>query len=423
MLQVLSSAWALLLGVGLLMIGNGLQGSLLGVRGSLEGFTPFALSMVMSAFFLGFLGGSRLAPVMIGRVGHVRVFAALGSLISAVMIVYPALANPYVWFIGRVIIGFCYSGVYVVAESWLNDAADNENRGKALSLYMVVMTLGMVGAQALLLVGDPSSYLPFVIASIAVSVSFAPILLSISPTPMFETAKPMSLRDLMKASPLGCVGMFLLGGVFSGQVGMSAVFGANVGLSLVQISAFVSSFYVGAIILQFPIGWLSDRMDRRFVIVCTAAVAAVAGFVGMVEPEYYPMLLVAGFVLGGLTTPLYSLLIAHSNDFLSHEDMPAASGGLVFINGLGAVAGPMITGWLMSDRMFGPAGYFLFMGVLFAAIALYAAYRATQRPTVDLETTGPMAVMAPTSTAVAAEWAQEYVIETELEEQETAQEA
>ncbi len=423
MLQVLSSAWALLLGVGLLMIGNGLQGSLLGVRGSIEGFSPFALSMVMSAFFIGFLGGSRLAPIMIGRVGHVRVFAALGSLISAVMIIYPALANPYVWFICRVVIGFCYSGVYVVAESWLNDAADNENRGKALSLYMLVITLGMVGAQALLLVGDPTDYLPFVIASIAVSVSFAPILLSISPTPIFETAKRMSLRELMQASPLGCVGMFMLGGVFSGQVGMSAVFGANVGLSLVQISAFVSSFYVGAIILQFPIGWLSDRMDRRLVIVSTAAVATVAGLVGMVEPEHYPMLLGAGFVLGGLTTPLYSLLIAHTNDFLSHEDMPAASGGLIFINGLGAVAGPMTTGWLMSDQMFGPAGYFLFMAVLFGAIALYAAYRATQRPTVDLETTGPMAVMAPTATAVAGEWAQEYVIETELEEQETAQEA
>lgn len=418
MLQVLSSAWALLLGVGLLMLGNGLQSSLLGVRGAMEGFSPFGLSLVMSAYFVGFLGGSRMTPVMIGRVGHVRVFAALGSLISAVIIVYPAINDPVVWALGRIVIGFCFSGVYVTAESWLNDAADNENRGKALSLYMMVITLGMVGAQGLLLVGDPSDYLPFVIASIAVSISFAPILLSISPTPVFETSKPMSLRDLMNASPLGCVGMFLLGGVFSGQVGMSAVFGANVGLSIAQISGFVSSFYVGAIFLQFPIGWLSDRMDRRLVIVATAGTAAVAGFVGMMEPEHYPMLLGAGFVLGGLTTPLYSLLIAHTNDFLSHEEMPAASGGLIFINGLGAVAGPVITGWLMSDQLFGPAGYFLFMASLFAAIAIYAAYRTTQRPTVDLDTTGPMAVVAPTATAVAAEWAQEYVIETELEEQE-----
>ncbi len=421
MLQVLSSAWALLLGVGLLMLGNGLQSSLLGVRGSLAGFSNFELSLVMAAYFAGFLGGSRLAPVMIGRVGHVRVFAALGSLISAVIIVYPALDNPIVWGIGRVMIGFCFSGVYVTAESWLNDAADNENRGKALSLYMMVMTLGFVGAQGLLLVGNPSDYLPFVIASIAVSISFAPILLSISPTPMFETAKPMSLKELRDASPLGAVGMFLLGGAFSAQVGMSAVLATNVGLSIAQTSAFVSSFYVGALVLQFPIGWMSDRMDRRLVIMIAAGIGACAGFVSMMQPENYLMLLGAGFVIGGMTTPLYSLLIAHSNDFLSHEEMPAASGGLVFINGLGAVAGPLVTGWLMSDQQFGPAGYFLFMATLLSAIGLYAAYRTTQRPTVDLDTTGPMAVMAPTATAVAAEWAQEYVIETELEEQENDQ--
>ncbi|MQY41617.1 MFS transporter [Epibacterium sp. SM1969] len=421
MLQVLSSAWALLLGVGLLMLGNGLQSSLLGVRGSLAGFSNIELSLVMAAYFAGFLGGSRLAPVMIGRVGHVRVFAALGSLISAVIIVYPALDNPIVWGIGRVMIGFCFSGVYVTAESWLNDAADNENRGKALSLYMMVMTLGFVGAQGLLLVGSPSDYLPFVIASIAVSISFAPILLSISPTPMFETAKPMSLKELKEASPLGAVGMFLLGGAFSAQVGMSAVLATNVGLSIAQTSAFVSSFYVGALVLQFPIGWMSDRMDRRLVIMIAAGIGACAGFVCMMQPENYLMLLGAGFVIGGMTTPLYSLLIAHSNDFLSHEEMPAASGGLVFINGLGAVAGPLVTGWLMSDQQFGPAGYFLFMATLLSAIGLYAAYRTTQRPTVDLEATGPMAVMAPTATAVAAEWAQEYVIETELEEQENDQ--
>jgi MFS family permease len=134
MFQVLGSAWALLLGLCLLMVGNGLQGTLLGVRGNLEGFSTFEMSIVMSAYFLGFLGGSRMAPEMIRRVGHVRVFAALGSFISAVLILYPAFAHPVAWTLGRVVIGFCFSGVYVTAESWLNNAASNENRGKALSL-------------------------------------------------------------------------------------------------------------------------------------------------------------------------------------------------------------------------------------------------------------------------------------------------
>ena len=151
MLQVLSSAWALLLGMGLLMIGNGMQGTLLGIRGALEDFSTFQMSIVMSCYFVGFLGGSRMAPGMIRRVGHVRVFAALASLISAVMILYPTFPNIVMWSLGRILIGFCFSAVYVTAESWLNNAATNENRGQALSLYMIVQTLGIVISQALLL--------------------------------------------------------------------------------------------------------------------------------------------------------------------------------------------------------------------------------------------------------------------------------
>ncbi|MEM6307234.1 MAG: MFS transporter, partial [Pseudomonadota bacterium] len=263
MFQVLSGSWALLMGMMFLMVGNGLQGTLLGVRGGIEGFSTYEMSVVMSAYFLGFLGGSRMTPELIRRVGHVRVFAALASFISAVLILYPALAHPVAWTLGRVVIGFCFSGVYVTAESWLNNSSSNENRGKALSLYMIVQMTGIVAAQALLAYGDPTGYILFVISSVLVSISFAPILLSIQPTPAFDTAKPMSLRNLIAASPLGCMGMFVLGGVFSAQFGMVAVFGTEIGLSIPQISILVSVIYVGAIVLQYPIGWISDRVDRR----------------------------------------------------------------------------------------------------------------------------------------------------------------
>lgn len=408
MIQVLSGAWALLLGVGLLMIGNGLQGTLLGVRGQIEGFTTFEMSYVMSAYFIGFLGGSRMAPEMIRRVGHVRVFAALASFISAVMILYPVFTHPYAWFVGRVIIGFCFSGVYVTAESWLNNAASNENRGKALSLYMIVQVTGIVAAQALLLVGDPSGYETFVIASVVISISFGPILLSISPTPAFDTVKPMSLRELMNLSPLGCVGMFLLGGVFSAQFGMSAVYGAQSKLSLEQISIFVATFYVGALILQYPLGWLSDKMDRRVLIVIVAALGGVGALIGLFMGGLFPVLLVAAFLIGGMTNPLYSLLIAYTNDHLENEGMAAASGGLIFINGLGAIAGPLITGWLMSDAVYGPSGYFLLMSALLFLLAGYGVYRATQRPAKPYHESGAVAPMYPTSSPMAVELAQEY---------------
>ena len=406
MLSFLNNAWALLLGVMLLMIGNGLQGTLLGVRGSIEGFSTFEMSVVMSAYFLGFLFASRVVPKMIRNVGHVRVFAALASFISAVLILYPALANPWVWAVGRVIIGFCFCGVYITAESWLNAAATNETRGKALSLYMLVQVVGIVIAQGLLPVADPGGFILFVIPSILVSIAVAPILLAASPTPAFDSTKPMSLKRLWEASPLGCMGMFLLGGVFAAQFGMSAVYGGKAGLTLPQISAFVASFYVGAILLQFPIGWVSDRMDRRLLILLVAAGGGLASVLGAFAGANFSFLLLAAAIIGGTSNPLYSLLIAYTNDYLSRDDMAGASGGLLFINGLGAIAGPIIIGWSMDT--FGARGYFLLMAVLLGLLVAYAAWRMTRRPAPSVQETGAFAPLAPTSSLVAVELAQEY---------------
>jgi len=418
MWQVLTSAWALLLGMSLLMIGNGMQGTLMAIRGEIEGFSTLELSIVTSAYFLGFLGGSRMATGMIRRVGHVRVFAALASLISAVIILYPAVTDVWVWTVARVLIGFCFSAVYVTAESWLNNAATNENRGQALSLYMIVQTLGIVISQALLLAADPSGYVLFVIPSILVSVAITPILLSISPTPAFETTKPMSLRTLIGYSPLGCVGMFLLGGVFSAQFGMASVYGAIAGLSVAQISTFVAMFFVGAVLLQYPIGWTSDRMDRRLLIVIVSGVGVAGSIIGFALGASFTFLLISAFMVGGMATPLYSLLLAHTNDFLDHEDMAAAAGGLIFINGTGAILGPMVTGYMM--EVVGPAGFYIVTGSLFVSLAAYAAYRATTREAIPVEETGAYVAVAPSYTSVAHEYAQEYAIETELEAEEEA---
>lgn len=416
MLQVLSSAWALLLGMCLLMVGNGMQGTLLGIRGGIENFSTFEMSIVMSSYFVGFLGGSRMAPGMIRRVGHVRVFAALASLISAVMILYPTFPNVIVWSLGRVLIGFCFSAVYVTAESWLNNAATNENRGQALSLYMIVQTLGIVIAQALLLSADPSGFVLFVIPSVLVSIAVTPILLSITPTPAFDTTKPMRIRELVSYSPLGCVGMFLLGGVFSAQFGMASVYGAEAGLTVAQISLFVAMFFVGSVILQYPIGWISDRMDRRGLIVVVSLIGAGGSALGMLLGHVFPLLLVSAFVVGGMSNPLYSLLIAHTNDFLEHEDMAAASGVLVFINGLGAILGPVITGWMMGTAL-GPGGFYLFTAGLFIALASYAAYRSTRRAGVPVDETGNYVAIYPSATTVAVEVAQEVAIEADQDDE------
>ena len=415
MFQVFSSSWPLLMGMMFLMVGNGLQGTLLGVRGELEGFSTLELSIVMSAYFVGFLGGSRLTPHLIRRVGHVRVFAALASFISAVLILYPALAHPIAWTLGRVVIGFCFSGVYVTAESWLNNAASNENRGKALSLYMIVQMSGIVAAQALLSMGDPAGYLLFVISSVLVSISFAPILLSISPTPSFEATKPMTIQALFQTSPLGCMGMFLLGGVLSAQFGMAAVFGTKAGMTLPQISLFASVIYIGAIAFQYPIGWASDRIDRRTVILSVAALGAVFAILPMAIQDTYWLFLLVGFVVGGTSNPLYSLLIAYTNDYLEPEDMASAASGLIFINGLGAIAGPIITGWFMT--YIGPEGFFLFIAVLMGTMGLYALYRTTVREVaVSGEASVPFSPVLPTASVVAVEVATEEYADATIDE-------
>ncbi len=414
MLTVLGSAWPLLLGVFMVMLGNGLQGTLLGVRGELEGFSTFEMSLVMSAYFLGFLGGSKATPEFIRRVGHVRTFAALGSAISAILILYPTLVDPWAWMIGRVIIGFCFSGVYVTAESWLNNAATNETRGQALSLYMIVQMGAIVAAQYLLLLGDAGGYILFIIPSVLVSLAFAPILLSISPTPAFESTKPMSLRDLVAASPLAAVGMILLGGAFSAQFGMAAVYAAEAGLGLAQISVFISTFYLAALVAQYPIGWLSDRIDRRGLIIGVAAVGAAGGLVGVLLPPSLPVLITAAALVGGASNPLYALLIAYANDYLQPEDMASASAGFVFINGLGAVVGPIGIGWIMTG--YGPSGFWLIIAVLLSVLALYGLYRMTVRPTVsDPGETVPYAPVSASSSPVAVELAQEVYIEAEEE--------
>jgi MFS family permease len=409
MLYVLRTSWPLLLGMLLLLLGNGLQGTLLGIRGAIEGYDAATMSLVMSAYYVGFLLGSRRATVLIARVGHVRVFAALASLIAAAFILYAAAPEVWVWVAMRLVVGFCFAGVYVVAESWLNDAATNETRGQALSLYMIVQMVGIISAQYLMTLGNPSGYVLFVTMSVLVSVAVTPILLTAGAAPAFQTTKPMSLGQLFRISPLGCVGTFMLGGVYAGIFAMASVFGTAKNFTVAEISAFVAAIYAGGLAFQFPIGWISDRMDRRLLITGLTTAGAIFTLAGALFSDTFTVVLVLGFVIGGVANPLYSLIIAYTNDFLQPSDMAAASGGLLFINGLGAMTGPVIIGALMNS--FGADAFFGYIGALFAAIAGYALYRMSKRPAPSVADTTSYAPVLPTASPVALEVAQEVAIE------------
>jgi len=416
--SVLKNTWALMIGMLLLMLGNGLQGTLLGVRGSIENIDASTMGYVMSAYFIGFLGGSRVAPMLLRRVGHVRVFAALASLVSAAFILFAAIVDPIAWLLLRFIVGFCFSGIYVVTESWLNHSTTNDTRGQALSLYLMVQMSGIVLGQLLLNLADPAGYNLFVLITVLVSLSFAPILLSTTPAPVHETTARMSIGELIRTSPLASFGNLLLGGIFAVLFGMAPIYATERGLTIAQVSYFISAIYLGGLLFQYPIGFLSDRFDRRYLIIAVTAIGALAAVLALFIGSSYYMLLVLALIIGGTSNPLYSLLLAYANDYLEFDQMAAASGGLLFINGCGAMTGPVVVGYVM--ERFGIHWFFITIAVLMSVICLYGIYRITQR-TYDIapEDVAPHVVVTsritPMGTEIALEAADEAQSEAEEE--------
>lgn len=262
---------------------------------------------------------------------------------------------------------------------------------------MIVQMIGIVSAQVLLNVADPADFTLFVIPSVLVSLAFMPILLAATPSPTFELTQGLSFRELFRISPLGCIGMLLTGGIFSALFGMASVWGAQVGLSVREISIFIGTMYAGGMVAQYPIGWLSDRTDRRKLVFGLSLFGAVLMVPATALPIPVIGLMIVSGLLGAITNPLYSLLIAYTNDYVPKERMAAASAGLLFLNGLGAIFGPLATGWIMGE--IGPEGFFLFIGVLFAVMAAYAAWRMTRRTVAA--GSGNFATLAPTATALA----------------------
>ena len=399
MRQTVLGILPLLVGIFFIMLGNGMHFTLVGLRGNIEGFSAGALAIVTSAYFGGFLLGARTAPRLIKRVGHIRVFAAVGSFLSASLIALPLVVDPWIWTLLRALIGFCMAGIYVTAESWLNAEATNKNRGTILSIYMIAQTLGMISAQGLLMLGDASTASLFIVASILVSISFGPILLSVSSTPAVEMSRSMPLRNLIRTAPLGTVGVFFLGTIFATQAGMGPVFASQIGFSAQQVSLFMAILFVGPLLFQVPIGWISDRIDRRRVIFATSALGAIFCLLGWAVGESRGHFFIIAFFIGGVTMPLYALLLAYANDELSREDMPAASGGLALTFGCGAILGPLAAGFVM--QVFGSYMFWIILAATFLMIAIFALYRMTQSEVKSPDQTESYLSVLPTTSQVA----------------------
>ena len=379
---VLLNTWALFLSFAIISLGHGLQGTLIGVRAVLEDFSLISTGLIIAGYYFGFLGGSIVIPLFIQRVGHIRVFAALASLASIAILLHSLFLDPTLWFLIRMLTGFCIAGIFIIMESWLNNKSTNTTRGKLLSFYFII-TFGFVGiGQLLLNLSDPAKMDLFILVSILLSFAVLPILLSVSAAPEFSNPKRISFKELYIISPLGFFGAFITGLSHSAVFGFGAVYAAAKGFDIFYISVFMLIIIIFGALFQWPIGTLSDRFDRRIMLIGVTLIASVLS-IFIVATSYLSLILFFIIVAfySGMSLPMYSLAIAHINDFIQPDEIVGVSATLQFIVGMGAIIGPISASLFMN--ILGADGFFVYLFLTHLSLGLFGIYRMSKRPKPD----------------------------------------
>jgi MFS family permease len=364
----------------------------------------------MSAYYLGFLLGWALVPGLIRKVGYIRVFGAMGSLVSTMALLHALLVDPVLWFIIRLGTGFALCAVFITAESWLNSVATNETRGRLLGLYMIMVLGGIAAGQFLLNLAARDGPELFILVSILVSLAIVPMLLAAGPAPTPTVAARVGPLWLYRVSPLATVAIFAVG-IAQGALygGVAALYARSIGLPVPALSLFVALTILGGMLFQWPVGLLSDRLDRRLVITAVALAASMCAALAATTAAG-PAVFVLFFLIGGLSLPLYSLCVAHANDFMTREEMVGASGALLLVNGVGSALGPTLGA--AAIELAGTVGFPLYLAAVHGAIGVFALWRMTRRTAVPLAAQGPtIPIATATSTPVAAALVQEAAIE------------
>ena len=389
--KILRNSWALFLGMGFIMLAHGYQGSLLGVRAVQEDFSLVATGFMMSGYYVGYFIGAKTIPGFILRVGHIRVFAAFASIASIVILMHSILIHPFSWFILRVVTGISMVSIYTIAESWLNDRSSNKNRGSVLSIYMIVLYGSMGIGMFFLNFSKPENFQPFILVSLFMSLALIPILLTKRKAPTFKKISSMSLRELYEVSPLGMVGSLFYGTAQSALFSLLAVYAASMNFTIFEISLVTFLLAISGAVAQFPIGKLSDKFDRRLVIVYTTfgaaffALCAIVASNQMYLPDnlatsktwFYIFLILFSFC----SLPMFAIIFAHTNDFIPKEKFVAAGAGLQFAFGLGAISGPFLCSVFMD--VIGSNGYFIFLIIFHSIIGIFAIHRMRIRGSVE----------------------------------------
>jgi MFS family permease len=379
MKQALAPVAALLVGVAILLTGQGLQGTLLPVRASLESFSTFAIGVIGAAYFLGFTLGCLKGGELVQRVGHVRVFAAMTALGSATPLLHGLVLSPWVWSFLRLITGFCFAVLYVVIESWLNERSSNENRGVVFSTYVMITLTVLAAGQMMTLLYDPYDMALFAIASVLVSLAAVPVVLSITPSPEQPQSVELDLKRLFRISPSGTVGCLATGFTNGSFWSLAPVFTAAISNDPSLAAWFMTAAVLGGAVAQWPLGVLSDKIGRDKVLVGAAAIGALVSVVIItsIGELTFSGIVILSAAWGAVAFPLYALSVAHTNDYADPSEYVMVSSGLLLMYGIGAVIGPFIASAAMT--LTNAAGLYLFTGLIQALLVLYAIYRMFRR--------------------------------------------
>ena len=389
--KVLKNSWALFTGISFLMIAHGFQSSLLGVRAVAEEFSLMSTGFMMSGYFVGYFIGAKIIPVIIASVGHIRVFAAFASIASLIILLHSIFIHPFVWFLLRILTGISLVSIYTVTESWLNDRASNKNRGSVLSIYMVILYTSMGIGMFLLNFSNPLKFEPFILISVLTSAGLIPILLTKKKPPNFKKIKVMSLKEVYTASPFGMVSAFFYGTIQSALFTLLAVYAASMNFTIFQISLVTFLLAISGAISQWPIGKISDIFDRRKVIIYSTFGAAFFAFCAILASRqmYLPAELATNktwfyislILFSVCSLPMFSLILAHTNDFIPKDQFVAAGAGLQFTFGMGAMGGPFLCSIFMN--IVGLNGFFVFLIFFHILIGAFGIYRNTVRSVVE----------------------------------------
>lgn len=378
MTSILKSIGALLISAAILLAGGGLLGTLVAVSAQLNGFSISAIGFLTSCYFAGFISGCLGTPYLVKRVGHVRVFAALSALLAASALTHALAVNVPTWAALRVFTGFSFAGLYMLIESWINEQSPNDKRGQVLAVYRMVDLSALTVGQFLLTTADPKSFTLFSVVAILVCAAIFPISISTSKAPLAVTETKLNIKKLMKVSPLavvGCVAVGLTSGAFWG---VAPVFVQQLGHPIVIVSMFMSIVIAAGAVMQWPIGWLSDKLGRRRIMIFVSVGSAAAGlFLWQYAEISLVLLLLGGVLYGAFAMQLFGLAAAHANDYAEPHEFVTISGGLFLTYGIGSVFGPSIAPVVMAKA--GPTSMFAYTASIHVLLAVYGIYRLTQR--------------------------------------------